>query len=163
MSQIAVSIAEIAQLAYCTCAPPDSVQYSTCQMRSLASASRPASFGPDIVDLHRDRGGVGVLGDAVPFEPGVGLDLDKADGGGVLPADAEPAEIGEHAQRRGGDAGDLVVLHDIFFRVHRRVVPSASPVRRRELADRLPASDDTESQVTTFGLRTTQVFSSGLK
>ncbi len=41
MSQIAVSIAEIAQLAYCTCAPPESVQYSTCQMRSLASGSRP--------------------------------------------------------------------------------------------------------------------------
>ena len=56
MSQIAVSIAEIAQLAYCTCAPPESVQYSTCQMRSLASGSRPCELRPDIVDLHRDRG-----------------------------------------------------------------------------------------------------------
>ena len=49
MSQIAVSIAEIAQLAYCTCAPPESVQYSTCQMRSLASASRFLSFGPTLL------------------------------------------------------------------------------------------------------------------
>ena len=79
-------------------------------MRSLSSGSRPGELRPDIVDLDGDRGGVGMLGDAVALEAGVGLDLDKAQRGVVLAVDAEPGEIAHHAQRHGMNAGNLVLL-----------------------------------------------------